>query len=172
MLIPSILLSSHFSFSISVRINTRYSDQGGSLSRLFSALPTTVRDFVCVARRLQLLLPSSTRIELRRRIGNTGPSKLVQHLPYLIDEHDDLLKASSFPKLYSVATKKDIPGIHDHTRKNGEEKSTVIQGRDKQWVVQQIQSGVLDSRAPRNRPYFYRSYCRSALISDWASYRS
>ena len=37
----------------------------GHSSRLFSAPPTTVRAFVYIARRLQSLLPPSTRIELR-----------------------------------------------------------------------------------------------------------
>ena len=59
----SLLLSSHFSFSFS--LPRRNSDHSRSKSRLFCPLPTTVRAFVFIARRVQLFLPSSTRIKLR-----------------------------------------------------------------------------------------------------------
>ena len=59
-----------FSFSIpfiifallSLSLHSRNSDPG-SQSRLFSPLPTTVRAFIFIARRVQHFLPSSTRVE-------------------------------------------------------------------------------------------------------------
>ena len=56
--IPSIILARFLSPARSPDVNS----DPGSLSRLFSPLPTTVRAFMFIARRLQLSLPSSTRI--------------------------------------------------------------------------------------------------------------
>ena len=56
----SLLLSWHVSFSFSL---SRYNSNPGSLKRLFSPLPTTVRAFVFIARLLQPFFPSSTRID-------------------------------------------------------------------------------------------------------------
>ena len=47
---------------LSLSLHSRNSDPG-SQSRLFSPLPTTVRAFIFIARRVQHFLPSSTRVE-------------------------------------------------------------------------------------------------------------
>ena len=60
---PYLRLSSHIS-SISSFSLPRCNSDSGSLRRLFSPLPTTVRAFIFIARRVQHFLPSSTRVEL------------------------------------------------------------------------------------------------------------
>ena len=61
-IIPSISYVRTFSFSFSLPRRNSYP---GSLRRLSSPLPTKVRAFILVARRLQAFFHSSTRIELR-----------------------------------------------------------------------------------------------------------
>ena len=78
LLTASVTVFSLFFFSFSL---SRPNSDPGSPSRLLSSLPTTVRAFVIIARRLQLFLPSSTRIELQRAARMRFNADQSQTLP-------------------------------------------------------------------------------------------